>query len=494
MGRIKDLIRKKNYRVDIILKILFSIFAILFIMPSLIYLIQNKTVFNFNEHYNFLISDKFSKEISTLMYLVIFLAMTAIYIIFVKNIKIFKNIKQVLIYTGIISAIFLIMLPFTSSDIFYYMGVGELNSVYGQNPYYVTMKEYCEENINDEENNDTIIKKAKDNCWSNTTVVYGPVAQMIFSICSKISFKNIDICILVFKLVNLIFHILNCYLIYKITKKLKFVIIYGLNPFMFLEFIGNVHNDIILVGFTLLSLYYLLNKKNLTISVLFLALATGIKYFPILLLPIIILYHYRDEKDLLKRFIKCIQYGLFFVAILALEYLVYYRDTSILRAMLVQTDRYSCSIYSGIIAIGKYVDVKLDLGMISKNIRNIVFLTFTILYVKFCIDLLTTKNIEFNKNIKKYNILLILFMLSLTNFHQWYLIWLFITLMWQKSAMINNVIGLTISSEVANSIYMFKRESWIYDMQLIIIMVLVFLIWKVVSNNKFLRKIRRLEN
>lgn len=34
------------------------------------------------------------------------------------------------------------MLPWTSSDVFYYMGVGELDGVYNQNPYYVTMKDY----------------------------------------------------------------------------------------------------------------------------------------------------------------------------------------------------------------------------------------------------------------------------------------------------------------------------------------------------------------
>ena len=485
MKRIKDLIGKKN---DIILKILFVVLAIMLILPSLIYLIQNKTVFNFNDYYNFFLTDNVIKEISTSIYLVVFLAMTGIYLIFIKKYNIFKNIKQVLVYIGIISAIFLVMLPFTSSDIFYYMGVGELNSLYGQNPYYISIKEFCDNNF--EEKNDTIINKSKDNCWSDTTVVYGPVAQMFFSICTKISFKNVDICIFIFKIVNFIFHILNCYLIYKLTKKLKYVVIYGLNPFIFLEFIGNVHNDIILVGFTLLSLYFLLNKRNIIISLLFLAIATGIKYFPILLLPIIVLYYYRDETDLLQRFIKCIKYGLFFVAILALEYLVYFKDTTILGAMLVQTDRYSCSIYSAIIAIGKYLNI--DLGTISKSIRNIVFFTFVILYVKFCIDLLTTKDIEFDKEIKKYNILLILFMLSLTNFHQWYLVWLFITLMWQKSSMINNVIGLTISFEVAISIYMLKTESWIYDIHMISIMILVFVIWKILSNNKILT--RRLQN
>ena len=58
----------------------------------------------------------------------------------------FDNIKEVLKYVIVISIIFAFMLPWTSSDIFYYMGVGELDAIYKQNPYYTTMKEYYEQN------------------------------------------------------------------------------------------------------------------------------------------------------------------------------------------------------------------------------------------------------------------------------------------------------------------------------------------------------------
>ena len=92
------------------------------------------------------------------------------------------------------------MLPWTSSDIFYYMGVGELDAVYKQNPYYITMKEYYEQNPQSIEN-DSIFEQGVNNFWAGTTVVYGPIAQTIFKICALISFWNIDICILIFKLI-----------------------------------------------------------------------------------------------------------------------------------------------------------------------------------------------------------------------------------------------------------------------------------------------------
>ena len=481
-------------KTNFIIKIFFIISSILLIIPSVMYLIKEKTIFGFNTYYNFSLNPILSnfdnilllniehsfitniyinKFISTTLYLSIFIFVVVLYLIMIKRKNIFKNIKQQLVFTGIISAIFIAMLPWTSSDIFYYMGVGELNSVYNQNPYYITIKDYYEEN---EENiQDEILYQGYTNVWADTTVVYGPIAQLIFSSLTKISFKNIDFCIFLFKLLNVIIHLLNCYLIYKITKKLKFSLIYGLNPFIFIEFIGNVHNDIIIVFFVLLSLYYLIKKKKLLPSIIFLAIATGIKYFTILLLPIYILYHYRKEEKISVRFLQCIKYGIIFALIIAAEYLVYFRDLSILTAMMVQTERYCKSIYSAMFSIEFLVDI-------VGKIRNFVLIIFVILYIKFCIDLLTTKDIKFYKIIRKYNYLLILFLLCLSNFQQWYLIWLIPTIMWQKPNMIRNIIGVMFASEIANSIYMYKSEYYIYDIYFVEIIVGICIFWQIFNN------------
>ena len=119
----------------------------------------------------------------------------------------FKNIKDILKYVAIIGSIFLMMLPWTSSDIFYYMGVGELDSKYNQNPYYVTMEEYY--NQNEQNIDDEILEKGASNFWAGTTVVYGPIAQLIFKICTSISMKNINLCLIIFKVLNLVIHMLQ---------------------------------------------------------------------------------------------------------------------------------------------------------------------------------------------------------------------------------------------------------------------------------------------
>ena len=389
----------------------------------------------------------------------------------------FENIKEVLKYVTIISIIFGFMLPWTSSDIFYYMGVGELDAVYKQNPYYISMKEYYEQN-HESIKNDSIFKQGANNYWAGTTVVYGPLAQLIFKLCAALSFKNINVCYAIFKFINIIAHILNCYLIYKITHRKKFSIIYGLNPFILLEFIGIGHNDIIVVFFILLSLYYLLKKKNIYLSVLSLALATSIKYFTILLLPIIILYHFRKEEKIGIRFLKCIEFGVMFFAVVTLLYIPYLKDFNVLLAMLPQGEKYSKSIYSALLI------VKTDFMFFVKGAMIMLFVIF---YIMSCLDVLINQRDKIVKLLRKYNLSLILFLLILSTSQQWYLIWLFATMMWQKPRMIKSIIGIPLAVEIANSIYMFMSEWYIYDVYYIGIIVCIMFLWNNFINKKYFK-------
>ena len=293
--------------------------------------------------------------------------------------------------------------------------------------------------------------------------------------------KNITVALFIFKLVNLLIHIINTYLFYKISGKKKFAIMYGLNPFIFIEAIANVHNDIIILFFVLLSLYILLKRRNLLLSIIALALATGVKYFTILLLPILILYHFRTEKRLSIRFLRCIEYGVIFLVIFALEYVLYFNDYQILLAMMVQTSRWSCSIYSIIIQYNTEL---------FTVIRALFIVIFLIYYTVMCINLLTEKNIKFYKVIKKYNIALILFLLILTNFHQWYLIWLFATIIWQKPNAIRNIIGLSLCTEIANCAYMFLYESYRFDKYFVGAIIVLFMIWKIITNKESVKNLR----
>ena len=96
------------------IKIIFVIISILFIIPSVIYIFFNKTILGFNIYYNFFITEKISKTISTIIYITLFICMSILYLKMIKEKKMFDNIKEVLKYVMAISIIFSFMLPWTS--------------------------------------------------------------------------------------------------------------------------------------------------------------------------------------------------------------------------------------------------------------------------------------------------------------------------------------------------------------------------------------------
>ena len=239
---------------------------------------------------------------------------------------------------------------------------------------------------------------------------------------------------------------------------------------MFIEGIACVHNDMFVVLFTLASFYFLLKKKNIGLSILFLALATAIKYFTILLLPFIIIYYVRKEKTA-KRLIKCIEYGAGFIIILAICYLLYVQDINVLNGLATQQDKLAKSIYT---VISEYFTEPEGLvTLINKNIFKI----FVIIYFFACVIILNKRNIKFRKEIQKANYFIMAFLfLLITNFQPWYIMWLFPCLIWQKAEDIRLIIQISLISQFANSIFLTYGEGWRYGTPFVLFMVIGTLI------------------
>ncbi len=434
--------------------LLFLVFSIIFAIPSIHYLLENKTVLHFDAYYQFCLNNS-DRVGQTIIYIAILAILTIFYVFIIKNRNtIFKNMKEIYIYIIIISLIFVIVVPFISSDVFYYLGIGRIDSQYGQNPYYVTIKDFVESGDNAKYlKEDTVLAAGYENYWADTTVVYGPVWTMICKIVSGITFGNIDIALLVLKLINVCIHVLNCYIIYKITGRKLFVLLYGLNPYIFIDSIANVHNDIYVVTFILAALYFLLKKKNIMISILFLALATAIKYFAILLLPFIIIYYFRDKKPL-ERLKKCFLYGMLFIFIVAVTYLVYVQDIQVLSGIMIQQEKFAKNFY---IILMEYFDIP---NFVS-NVNRVFLISFIIIYFFTCLTLLYKKHIKFREEMRKAEYFLIAFLfLLITNFQTWYIIWLFPLMMWQKKDTIKFIIQISLISQFANSVFLINGEGW----------------------------------
>lgn len=420
---------------------LFIAVVICFAMPSIIYLAKNQSIYNFIYQWTFIFKIPktiSAKWINTICFIGLMSIMFILYMLVVKHCnKIFENKKQLIIAICIISVLFALIIPYTSTDVYSYIANGWSDSHYHENPYYKSVGQ-----VGDKYQTRDQMQNKIANCWRYETVVYGPLWTLICKLLTSISFGNIDVALAIFKGTNLIVHLINCLLIWKITHKKKFVLIYGANPAILFEALSNVHNDIFIVLFILLAVYFATKKKNLILSVAFVAMATAIKYLGILILPFIILYYVR-EKSIPEKIKYCILYGLEFIVILAGFYAIYVRDLNIFAGLFIQQAKYNRSI----MLVFYYL-----LGTDAMKIFKIVLLViFAEIYISTVIKLIINdEKKSFSKYIRQYNSLLYIFtFILITNFNSWYILWLFPTIMFLNGKNIRLIINLSYAVEVS---------------------------------------------
>lgn len=464
---------------DITYIIIFLVCSILFALPSIIYMLQNKTVYRFIWHRTFLLRQpiyNIEPLLNALLFFAIFSLLFLFYFLIVKNNKkIFMNKKTIFIFIAIIAILFMVIIPYTSSDVYSYIANGWTAAHYKENPYYVSIGEIVEQT---RQNEPMFNKVAR--CWVYETVVYGPVWTLICTGLSSLSFGNIDIALFVFKLANLIVHLINCVLIYKITKKNFWVLLYGLNPFILFEALSNTHNDIFVILFILLAIYFAFKKKRLFLAVAFIAMATAIKYMAILILPFIVIYCVK-EKDLKNRIKYCMLYGIEYIVIIALFYLVYLRDFQVLAGLFMQQAKYNRSIFF----LLYYFLRDKNMGIVTL-LQNLTFIVFAIYYVYVVVKLLLEKDIKLYKTIQKYHIILMFFtFIVITNFNAWYIMWLFPTIMYLKPKSVNNIIHLSYASQIANLLgFALYSEDESLGIPYYIIMIILTIGLNMVANKK----------
>ena len=464
--------------------------SMLLAIPSIIYLLKNKTIYNFINvfSYTFVIpNSKIINYADTILYLILFFVLFSLYFAILKNIKkIIKTKKQMFALIVIVGIIFLIIIPTTSLDVYSYIGNGWVESNYHENPYYTPVQEILNKHGNDE----MLVKVAS--CWKNETVVYGPAWSLLCRILTIFSFGKITNALFIFKLTNFLIFIACSYLIYKITKKKVFTILFALNPFILFEFLSNVHNDIFLVFFILLAIYFIKNNKNLPLAVASLAIATAIKYLSILLVPFIIIYALKNESSLKNKIIKTIAYVVEFCLIIMIFYLIYIKDLKVLAGIFIQQNKYERSI----MLILWYLLNKDETVM--SIIKTIVLVIFALCYISIICKLFFIKNsqtIAFRKNMQTYQIFLIIFtFILITNFNAWYVIWLFPTIMWQKAKIIRTTLYLSIGVIASYSVtYFTKVETRESGIQYLIIIIVV-LVGMLLGHNFLKKKRNELKN
>ena len=434
-------------------KILYGIVALVIAIPFIQYIVEHKTIFNYI-YVNSFTASKYGQEhtlLNTILYVSCFAVLFLLYFAIIKNRKkLFKNIKQILIFVGIMSIIFACIIPVTSLDVYSYIGTGWIDAHYQENPYYTSVNDIREQ-IEPEHYDKMLLKVAA--CWMDEPVVYGPVWAFLCKILTSFSGGSIDIALLIFKVAAILAVIACTWLIYQITNKKIFAILFGLNPLILFEAIANVHNDIFFIFFILLGIYFAIKSKKLWLAIIFLAIATGIKYMSVILIPFIVLYALRNE-PLKTKLVKIFAYALEFIIVITACYAIYMQDFQVLSGILVQQDKYERSIFLllyTMIGNEQVIDI----------LKAITLGIFALMYIIIIGKLIWGKSqqkITFKKFMEKQQLFLWAFLFILiTNFNAWYLLWLFPTIMWQKPENIRLILCFTIGGIMAYSITYFTQ-------------------------------------
>ncbi len=441
---------KKN-----ISKIIMVIILLAFAIPNIKYIIEvNGKIECFGASMIFeTIMNKGQAKINFILYFTFILGLIFTYLIIIINESKDSNekeIKKVFIFISIVSVISSLILPNNSTDVYYYGAVGRLDSKYGINMYEENFNEFQEKYIDDE----TI----KASPAIEHKFIYGPLWSMICKVIGRVDTNSSLGTLYLFKILNIIVHLLNCYLIWKISNNKKLVLIYGLNPLMIFEGIINVHNDIFLILFSLLAL--LLKKHNkIGLAVLSITLGALIKYIPIILLPYIV----NNEK--VKK--QLIYYLEFILVFLSVTFVLTGSISSIL-TVVDQTGKYANSLYLLLYLKG------VKFSMLSK----ICFAG----KVLFCILYFIQIFIRRKKEGKNYMWFIILFiLLAITNFRAWYIMWLFGIITEVNMKDIYKIIALTICAEFSNYIMYYYGEGFIYGGDYFLTLVVLFILYLLVD-------------
>ena len=229
---------------------------------------------------------------------------------------------------------------------------------------------------------------------------------------------------------------------------------YGLNPVILFHMITNVHNDVYVVMFLLLTIYFTIKRKNIWIALTMLAISVTIKYLTILFFPFLVLYFVQDKKIWMK-FLYGFKYFVFLLIIILIPYLFYIKDLSILKAMLIQGDKYSQSIWCFILIASRKHMWNIDID----GLKKMGYILFVGMYFCLLIKNLFVKKLKFRNIMEDYNLIVFLFIfLVLTTFQVWYLVWLIPGIMYQNKKNMIFYNSLILTSIVPLGVFIYKQS------------------------------------
>jgi hypothetical protein len=185
--------------------------------------------------------------------------------------------------------------PVNATDIYRYVIRGRVASVYGENPYESPPAAFPD---------DPFLPLAGE--WAGETSPYGPVWELLAATVTSLTRGNLLAGLLAFKLVGLLTFIASGALIWFILpaappqRRLGYTLLWAWNPALLLTFIGDAHNDALMIFWLLLGLW-LIRRYSVTLGFLVMLLAPLTKPIALLPLPLFFIAGWRNFAALKER-------------------------------------------------------------------------------------------------------------------------------------------------------------------------------------------------
>lgn len=235
----------------------------------------------------------FNRPLSTGIYIGLLITLFIYYLLFViltiRNKISLKQVKWLIIVTTVL---LLLSYPAFSYDLFNYLFYGRIITHYGLSPYIFRALDFPA---------DPWIRFMR---WTHNTYPYGPFWLVLTTPLSFLGQQKFILTLLFYKLLMTGGFLLSAYSIYKIAKELKFknlllpLVLFAFNPLVIIESLISAHNDIVMIGFSLLGLYFLIKQKYF-LSFFLIVFSILIKFVTIAFLPvwiIVIIYKIINKK------------------------------------------------------------------------------------------------------------------------------------------------------------------------------------------------------
>ena len=211
-------------------------------------------------------------RMSAFLYLLIVLGLFSGYFYFLYLAVKKRLMKKDAWLIVLLSAIVLLFSwPAFSYDIFNYLAMAKVGFVYRENPYIIMPIEFTGEPLLE------FMHQA------NTTSVYGPLWLLLSGIIYVLPISHLILEMFSLKLVITIFYLGCCWLIFRLSKQRVFsLVFFGLNPLVLIESLVSAHNDVVMLFFALVWLYFLGAGKKVK-SAIFLAASFLVKFTTLVL-------------------------------------------------------------------------------------------------------------------------------------------------------------------------------------------------------------------